>query len=310
MDPALPEKKPFPPRWLPLTLRLLRYAITLGVALTLASFGNNLLQDLGLFAGCVFVVLFLPYLVSFAIWRQFRFILHTAGVVILGGMIALVLLDFHLSDRAMEKTVQGMTEQLKAEQRNNTPVDPDQIEGRMHALKNQADQSNSPEGALMSALTSLGLELVAKVKTAQAAEQAAGDYHPAQLTTRDDLASQIDSISSLRAKQADVLVFLQDFYVHVRTVLFTAGVGNDDINDLIARTRQGRDLGPFIALQQSKVKLSDDRLAQLHFLDKNWGRWHAQNDRIVFADPKAQATFNNLNDTLQTDTAQLESPQK
>jgi len=183
---------------------------------------------------------------------RYRWLPYAVGMAILGGAVALVLLYFHFSNREMEMTVQGMMDQIKSEQQDHLPVDPAQIEARMQTLKNMADQSNTPEASVMSAVASLSLELVDKVKAAQAAEQDAREYNPALITSRDDLASQMESISTLRTKQADVLSFLQNFYEHIRTVLLGAGIGPNDINDLITRTRQGRDLSPFIALQQSK----------------------------------------------------------
>ncbi len=81
--------------------------------------------------------------------------------------------------------------------------------------------------------------------------------------------------------------------------------------DLVASgAHQAAHVDQLLALWQAKVKLSDDYIAQLAFLQKNWGRWQASNGVVVFSDDGFQPDYDSLADTIQNDIDSIRDAQR
>ena len=50
-----------------------------------------------------------------------------------------------------------------------------------------------------------------------------------------------------------------------------------------------------------KIKISNDHLARLDFLEKRWGSWNSKDGKLLFSDKDGLDTYNALTRNIQTD---------
>jgi hypothetical protein len=209
-----------------------------------------------------------------------------------------------------------MSNQMKAEARKqiaekgrydgNLP----QAEANMQKLKEQADQDHSQASRLMRAAVVVSQEIVEKINASVAAENACGSFDPATLNSLADVNNLRTAVTKLRATQADVLSEFESYDDLLRDALAKDNVSAYTINQAIAGARKGGHVDEAIAAWQLKIKLSDDHLSRLDFLEKSWGSWNSKDGKLLFSDKDSRDAYNNLTINLQNDVKDIGDLQK
>ena len=144
-------------------------------------------------------------------------------------------------------------------------------------------------------------EMIDKVKASDAAEKACGSFDPAMLTTQDALSSLRDGITKLRGAQSDVLAYFQSFDDRCRTALGTGQFTADQIERFVAGVHRSGHIDQAVAFWQVRIKLTDDHLARLDFLDKHWGSWQSKDGQVLFANQADLDAYDALTRNLAAD---------
>jgi hypothetical protein len=209
-----------------------------------------------------------------------------------------------------------MEDQEKAEARkeiaqNGTFAgDPNKANADLQKLKDMAGDDNSDLGRMVRDGATVMQDLVAKVKISSAAEEACGSFDPGLLNSTVDIDNLRTSIGKLRATQTDVLDFLNGFDDHCRTALSQDNIKPTEIDGFISGARKSGHVDLLVSIWKLKVKLSDDHVARLDFLEKNWDHYTRQDGKMLFNDDASLDQFKALSAPLKDDVAQLSDLQK
>ena len=308
---------------LPNILNTIAGIVAIGAAIILTIMGGarangaeTVSYQLGAFAGALFVIALIPYLISLPFKGFTRMIIRTVGIVVLSFLTLAGKLIESASALRLEKEANAMSDQTKADARKqiadkgyyegNIP----QTEANLQKLKEQADQDNSEASRLMRDAVVVTQALVVKVKASEAAEKACGSFDPATFTSLADIATLRAAITKLRGTQTDVLADLQNYDDHCRTALANGGFSAETVNQFIAGARKGGHIDQVISIWQLKIKLSDDHLARLDFLEKGWGSWNSKDGKLLFSDKDDLDSYNTLTRNLQNDVKGIGDLQK
>ena len=263
------------------------------------------------------LVLVAPYLASLPFKRATQLIVRlTARLICVGGFIFLNLSSpsENAQIQPTEPTSTAMVEQAKdavrrqlAEKRNDGTL-PQADEDTYK--KGQADQDDSEASRLMRAAMVISQDILEKIKVSTAAEQACGSFDPATLNSLADIYTLRTSITKLRDAQTDVLDEFKNYDDRCRAALIKEHLSVDAVNQAIIGARKGAHVDEAIAAWQLKIKLSEDHLSRLEFLEKSWGSWNSKDGKLLFSDKDSRDAYNALTLDLQNDVKQLGDIQK
>jgi len=299
-----------------------KFRIVLTVIALLVAIGGAalllLIQSKGIIALIVtpVLVVVVPYLASMPFKRGVRLgVRLTVRILCIGGFAFFTLRSQSESEQAQPLVAKStaMVEQAKDDMRQ-------QLAEKRHGDSNlpkadagattMADQDDSESSRLMRAAVVISQEILEKVKISTAAEQACGSFDPATLNSLADIYTLRTAISKLRDTQTDVLNEFQNYDDRCRAVLIREHLSVDEINQAIAGARKGEHVEEAINAWQLKIKLSDDHLSRLDFLEKSWGSWNSKDGKLLFSDKDSMDAYNALTLDLQNDVKQLGDLQK
>jgi hypothetical protein len=258
------------------------------------------------FTAALLFVGFLPFGLSRLFPRAWKLRVWAVGLVVLATFT--ILGQLHMSRvRHLEATLQAIDDGVKDDARKqiaakgfysgNIP----QEEANLQKIRDAAGQDDSQMARMMRAASGVTQALVDKIKASQTAEQACGSFDPATLQNLVDLNTLRENMGKLRVTQVDVLTFLQNYDDHCRAAMATGGFGDADIEQVIAGAHKGGHIDQAVAMWQFKIKLTDDHLARLDFLDKHWGSWQAQDGKLIFNSEETLTGYNGLTQNLAND---------
>ena len=267
---------------------------------------------LGSFAGSLFLIVLVPYAISLLFKGDIRIFVRALG------MIGLALLSVvgHLAnpDLTLLAHANAMSEKMKEQARKQIAANgyfqdnSAQAEQNLQTLQKEASGTTDTDRGIRDLLSVMN-DLFAKVKVSNAAEEAC-DFQVSTIASPDDIAKRRALIVKLHDTQQDVLAYLQGFDAHCRDAMAKDNFPPDFVSGAISGARKTGHLDTLIALWQAKMKLSDDFVARLDFLDKNYGSWNTKDGKVVFSDKSALASYNDLLKPLGEDAKQIGDMQK
>jgi hypothetical protein len=304
---------------LPMVLKVIGWIVALGGSVVLAWLGRiahpdapqSVSYQLGAFTGALIFLGLIPYLISLPFKDLTRAIVRLVAIL---GLTFLILLGKLSPMARFDATANAMTDKVKAEARKEIAAkgyyggDTKEAEQNIQALKDQAT-GNSESARISRDMLTLTQTLLAKVKVSDDAE-ATCVFDPGSITTLDDVTQRRTAINKLRDDQADVLTFLQDYDVHCSDALTHENFDATTVSATIAGARKGGHIDQLISLWQLRMKLTDDHLARLDFLQQKWGTWQARDGKILFQDDTSLAAYNVYVAALKKDVQQMGDVQK
>jgi hypothetical protein len=267
---------------------------------------------LGGFTAGLLISALLPFLISLAFKDPIRAIVRLAGISIL----ALLMIVGKLSrpNSRFEATAHALDEKVQAEAQKEIAAkgyfdgSTQEAEQNLQVLRDQAT-GDSQTARIARDMLDLTHNLLALVKTSDDAEKACV-FDPGTITSLDDITQRRTSINKLRDAQAEVVTFLQDYDSHCRDALAHDNFDASVVSATIAGARKGSHVDLLVTLWQDKIKLSDDHLSRLDFLQKNWGKWEAKDGKLLFQDDTTLAAYNVYVQTLKSDVKEMGEMQK
>jgi hypothetical protein len=308
---------------LPILLDIIAAIVAIGAAILLtilsgarADSAETISYHLGAFAGALFFIAMIPYLVSLPFKGIRRVLIRTIGIVVIAFLAIAGKVAESMSAWRLESSAGAMSAQTKAEARKQIAEkgyyegNTTQAEANLQKLKEQAGQDNSQAARLVRDAVIVTQTMVGKVKASEAAEKACGSFDPAHLNTLADIDTLRAGITRLRVTQADVLTYFLNYNDHCRAALANGGFSADTVEQFIAAVRKGGHIDQVTAIWRLKVKLSDDHLARLDFLEKNWGSWNSRDGKLLFSDKDSLDAYNVLTGDIQGDVKGIIDLQK
>jgi hypothetical protein len=248
----------------------------------------------GLLAGVVFTAL-IPYLLALAFRQPWRLRVWAIAIVIFTGLTFAGQALYNNQPAPMaDATPTPDTAPAKAA---TVPL----AEARMEKAKELANENANDVARMVKDAQPVQQEMIDKVKATDAAEKACGNFDPASLTTQADLKTLRAGIDRLRAAQADVLAYFQTYDDRCRTALANGGFSADGIERFVAGAHETGHIDQAVAIWQLRIKLTDDHLARLDFLDKHWGTWQPKDGKLLFTNQDDLDTYNALTQNLVAD---------
>lgn len=266
----------------------------------------------GAFVGALIFICLVPCLVCLFFRNLTRAVVRCLGIAAIG--LLSVGGNLHRIQQAeFIKTATEMSDQIKADAKKQIAAkgyyvgDPDRAQQNLEKLKSMASGDSATARGERD-LADVMSGLFAKVKVAQADELAC-NFKVGDISTQADLAARRQAIEKLRGAQKDVVALLQNFDSSCRDVMTKDNLPPATVDALIDGARRGGHMDTLVQLWQGQVKLSDDYLARLDFLDKCYGSWTTRDGKVIFTDNDSLAAFNNFVLTLQADAKQVKDLQ-
>jgi outer membrane murein-binding lipoprotein Lpp len=277
------------------------------------SFGYRM----GSFSGALFLIVIIPWLISFAFKKPSRPRALGVGVIILSGLLTLgKIQQWSKSPQRVLAEAQQMSDQMKAQARQSMAANGD-IDGEAQthqALQNmQKLQNELDDGSVTSRVArdilKVGTDLVKKVQASNEIEKTC-DFSLNDVKGADDLTARIALTGKLHDAASDVLSFLQNFDQHCRDAMAPDNFPDATQRGAIDGARTSGHIDMVISLWQAKVGLCDDFTASYGLLAKHWGEWEAKDDHPVFKDAALDAEYESLMTSLRAHLKTLEDTQK
>jgi uncharacterized membrane protein YeaQ/YmgE (transglycosylase-associated protein family) len=306
----------------PMGIALNTLAVIVGVSAAIAAAllsqpaGGNEAQAigyrLGAFTGAMIVILAIPHIIAKFVKGPGRTLVRC--ILILG--LAFVSVVGHLNEPGIKLLAQAdaLTAKVKADaqkqlaEKGYVESDTATAEKNLAALKAQATGDDIASRVARD-LFNVTDDLMARVKASNEAEKAC-DFTVGTITSLDDIAKRRTLIVTLRGKQSDVVAYLQDFDNHCREALAPGNFSDETVAGALAGARKSGHVDLLITLWQIQMKLSQDYIDRLDYLQKSFGAWSVKDGKLMFPDDTSLAAFNVYGKELQDDVKQLGDTQK
>ncbi len=243
--------------------------------------------------GGVLMAYLIPYIVGQSFKPAWRLRVRVIAMV---GLLALTLLFRAFLAVPLMRAMQAASTGATAP---GMPSD----SARVAVPTAKASVSDDPDtlARMVRAAQPVQQEMIDKVKTSDEAEKACGNFDPATLATQSDLTALRNGLTKLRAAQSDVLSYFQNYDDRCRTAMSNGGFSADGVERFVASVHQSGRIDQAVAIWQLRIKLTDDHLARLDFLDKHWGNWQPKNGQLLFVNQSDLDNYNALTQALAID---------
>jgi hypothetical protein len=270
------------------------------------------------FTGTLLAVVLIPYVLSRFTAGDARVITRSGGMVVLAVLISMLYLVRPALPPGNE--ARALTQQQKQSQQQKQEAqkeiaskgyyagNSDQAEQNIEKLKGQLTD-NSERSRIGRAILTVTAELLDKVKASDAVEKTC-KFTLDGVTGTDDLAARNETIQQLRAAQADVISFLQNYDEYCHQAMSSDNIAAATQDAVVASARKGAHTDLLITLWQAKMKLSGDYVTRFDFLRKNWGQLQIKDGEVGFIDDKQAAAYNALVQVIQDDIAKIHDTQR
>jgi hypothetical protein len=239
----------------------------------------------------VVVLIALPWWFSMLFKGLIRTGVRTAGIVFLSILMGLEIFLFE------PKTPDGRVVADLPERIGN-PGDDSQPD-------TEAPGNNTvPDGAAVTRANhvteSVKKAFDAKVKIGQDA-LAACNLDVTTITGADDIAQRRVKLEKYRQTQVDLAGDAKTLRSRLREAMVQEKVPADLINQIVSSPASAHRYDLMISLWQNRVKVVDDQIAHLDFLNQTYGTWNVANGQIIFHDQASLDSYNALTQTIQND---------
>jgi hypothetical protein len=265
-------------------------------------------------AALVFTAL-LPFLISRPFPRAWRLRVLAVGILVLSSLTIVGQIR-HRKMQRLETSIRNMEATTRENARREIAQkgyysgDVSQEKADLQKIADQTRQDDSGEARMTQAAVGVTQALLQKIEAANAAEKACGSFDPSQLGSLVDLNNLKESIGMLRTTQQGVVTFLSNYDDHCRAALASGGFEGAAVDQFIAGAHKSGQVDAALGIWKIKIKLSDDHVARLDFLDKHWGSWSARDGKIYFSTQADLDAYNALTRALVDDLQQGRDLQK
>jgi hypothetical protein len=148
-------------------------------------------------------------------------------------------------------------------------------------------------------------------KAEHEAQAIAGNFDPKTIQSSQDISTRRAAITKVRDARSDEVTYFENFDKHCRDALAKDQFNPEMVAKTIATTSQTAHIDYVLTRCRIKVKISDDMISILNFLNKNWGEWSAKDGKMIFEDEASvtnyKALAKSLNDDI-TEANDLKNP--
>lgn len=276
----------------------------------------NLGYRTGSFAGTLFIIVIISYLVSIFAKGTTRAVIRGGAMMGLSSVMAvgaLIRVGEAVNAQRALADAKRMGDQARADAKKaiaeNGDYTPNADQARQNIEKLQGELTGDSETARAGRdLLNVSSEIVTKVQASQDIENK-GDFTLAAIKTPDDLAAQTAQLTKLRAAQADMVDYLENFDQHCRDAMAADHFPDAFIAGAIHGARTSGHIELVTTLWKTKVKLTDDFLARQDLLKKDWGQWQVQGEKVLFTDDDSIAAYNGIMTAIRDDAAEVKQVQ-
>lgn len=185
---------------------------------------------------------------------------------------------------------------------------PNKTQQNVDALKAQAT-GDTPEARAARDMYKVTDLFIAQVKTSNDIEKNCV-FEVVTIDNTEELKRRRDHLAQLKDAQKDVVTFLIDFDKHCQDAMAPDKLPDDMVKGVIAGARTSAHIEQLITLWQSKVKLTEDYIGRLNYLDKSYGSWDVRDGQVVFSDKESFVKYGELVQALQDDVKKIGDNQK
>jgi hypothetical protein len=254
----------------------------------------------------------IPALIAELFKRPYRHIVRGIVLVIL---LSVTLYALQRENEALLLEQEAITnEQLKEQARQElaekaySPGDSQKVEQNIQTIRNETT-GNSEGARLTRDILDVDNSLMGKVTATQQLEKVCR-FDPITITDLDDLGQRRDALRKLRDAQSEVLTFLHFYDSHCREAIAHDDFPPSVVEKTVADARKASHVEFLVKLWQINIKVSDDHIARLDFLEKNWGLWKVKDGKLVFEEKDSAVTYDTLVAALQNDAEKIGAIQK